>query len=83
MLSPAEGHEGITITIGQEHPLQELRDSSVIMGNYMLGGRPIGMIAILGPTRMNYRRVLGQFEYFTNGLNKLLQELFESQDSSE
>lgn len=53
------------------------------MGNYMLGGRPIGMIAILGPTRMNYRRVLGQFEYFTNGLNKLLQELFESQDSSE
>lgn len=83
VLSPAEGHEGITITIGQEHPLQELRDSSVIMGNYMLGGRPIGMIAIFGPTRMNYRRVLGQFEYFTNGLNKLLQELFESQDSSE
>ena len=53
------------------------------MGNYMLGGRPIGMIAIFGPTRMNYRRVLGQFEYFTNGLNKLLQELFEYQDSSE
>ena len=50
------------------------------MGNYMLGDRPVGVIAILGPTRMDYRRVLGQFEYFTNGLNKLLQELFESQD---
>lgn len=80
VLLPAQGHEGITVTIGQEHPLDQLRDSSVVMGNYMLGDRPVGVIAILGPTRMDYRRVLGQFEYFTNGLNKLLQELFESQD---
>ena len=80
VLSPAEGHEGITVTIGSEHPLDNLRDTSVVMGNYMLGTRPIGIIAILGPTRMDYRRVLGQFEYFTNGLNKLLQELYGGQE---
>ncbi|MBQ2697317.1 MAG: heat-inducible transcription repressor HrcA [Clostridia bacterium] len=80
VLSPAEGHEGITVTIGQEHPLEQLRDSSVIMGNYRIGDRPVGVIAILGPTRRDYPRVLGQFEYFTNGLNRLLQELFEPPD---
>ncbi|NLT58253.1 MAG: heat-inducible transcription repressor HrcA [Clostridiales bacterium] len=75
VLSPAQGHDGITITIGSEHPLEELRESSVIMGNYKLGDRPVGIIAVIGPTRMHYNRVFSQIEYFTQGLNHLLSQL--------
>ena len=83
VLSPAEGQEGITVTIGGEHPLKQLQESSVIMGNYKLGDRSVGVIAIIGPTRMKYNRVLSQLEYFTTGLNRLLAQLFDEESQEQ
>jgi len=82
VLSPAEGRGGITVTIGKEHPLDQLRESSVVMGNYKIGGRSAGVIAVIGPTRMEYSRVLGQLEYFVKELDQLLAHLFDEEPIS-
>lgn len=76
VLCPETDYSGIRLTIGGEHPYEELRETSVITGSYSLGGRPVGVISVLGPTRMNYRRVLSQFEYFLGELGVILGRMF-------
>ena len=50
--------EGIHIFIGQESGYQMLDDVSVVTAPYMADNRVIGVIGIIGPTRMAYERVI-------------------------
>ncbi|NJD56555.1 MAG: heat-inducible transcription repressor HrcA [Nitrospirae bacterium] len=46
------------VFIGSENPLDELKQFSLIAAPYREGSRPIGAIAIIGPTRMNYSQAI-------------------------
>ncbi len=66
---PLTGVDGITIKIGRENILEEVQECSLVMTTYCLGKEVVGTIGILGPTRMEYSRVVavlqqvvGQFE---------------------
>lgn len=66
---PLAGVEGIVIKIGRENILEEVQECSLVMTTYCLGKEVVGTIGILGPTRMEYSRVVavlqqvvGQFE---------------------
>lgn len=48
--------EGLQVRIGAELP--ELKDFSVVSTGYRLNGRPVGIIGILGPKRMEYERMM-------------------------
>ena len=50
---------GIQVYIGNETPLQTMKDCSVVTANYELGEGIRGTIGIIGPKRMDYERVLG------------------------
>ena len=50
--------EGLSVVIGQENHLLELKDCSVIKAPYSLEGDVHGSIAIIGPTRMDYSQTL-------------------------
>ncbi len=50
--------EGIVVRIGEENPLEEVQDCSIITASYELYGKPLGTIGVLGPTRMDYSRVI-------------------------
>ena len=50
--------EGIQIFIGQESGYQMLDDISVVTAPYMADNQVIGVIGIIGPTRMAYERVI-------------------------
>ena len=50
--------EGIQISIGQENKLDEMQDLSLIKATYSLSGEQLGTIALLGPKRMDYSRVI-------------------------
>ena len=76
VLSPDSGHPEVRLTIGGEHPYHELKESTMITGSYKLAGKPVGVISVLGPIRMNYGRVLSQFEYFLSELNSVLGRMF-------
>lgn len=56
--SSSEGETGIQVYIGEESPVQAMRDCSVVTANYDLGEGIRGTIGIIGPKRMDYEKVL-------------------------
>jgi heat-inducible transcriptional repressor len=50
--------DGIQIFIGQESGYRILDDISVVTAPYMLDNKVIGVLGIIGPTRMAYERVI-------------------------
>jgi heat-inducible transcriptional repressor len=63
---------GIRVTIGHENNIQEMHDCSVITASYSVGGQQIGKIAVLGPTRMEYTRVISLLKYTSSDLTRIL-----------
>ncbi len=53
-----DGGTGIQVYIGEESPVQAMRDCSVVTANYELGEGIRGTIGIIGPKRMDYEKVL-------------------------
>jgi len=49
---------GICVFIGAEANLADLTDVSVVAAPYGPEGRPLGTIGVIGPSRMNYSRVI-------------------------
>ncbi|MGN8645532.1 heat-inducible transcriptional repressor HrcA [Gracilibacillus sp. HCP3S3_G5_1] len=66
--------KGIKVSIGQENQLDEMQDCSLITATYSLGDEQLGTIALLGPTRMEYSRVVS----ILNVLSKQLTQKFNS-----
>ena len=53
-----EKKNGIQVYIGNETPVQSMKDCSVVTANYELGGGLRGTIGIIGPKRMDYDKVV-------------------------
>ena len=70
-------HDGrnIKVLIGDETKQPELRDSSVVVSRYAVGGRDSGVIAIIGPTRMNYGKIIPNMEYLSDSVGRILTRL--------
>lgn len=65
---------GITVRIGEENQISELDDVSVVTANFQLSGHQQGTIALIGPTRMDYTRVLNALEYLQFEIEKMYHE---------
>jgi heat-inducible transcriptional repressor len=68
---------GIHVKIGRENNNIALEDCSLITATYSVGKGHFGMLAILGPTRMEYSRVISLLKYFSNDLTTLLTKLYD------
>lgn len=68
---------GITVKIGRENQLSALEDCSLITATYSVGLEQVGTLAILGPTRMEYSRVISLLSIFSNDLTTLLTKLYQ------
>ncbi len=66
---------GIQITIGGEHGMEQIRDCSVITTNYKIDDYTVGSIGIIGPTRMNYAQAVSVLQYLSNHMNMLLNQV--------
>ena len=64
--------DGINITIGSENKMDEVRECSLITATYQFNGRVLGTIGVIGPTRMEYGRVVGLLNHLTGQLNELV-----------
>lgn len=58
-VNESESNHDIQVYIGNETPLQTMKDCSVVTANYELGEGVRGTIGIIGPKRMDYEKVLG------------------------
>ncbi len=57
-----ERQPGVTVTIGEENAPEQLRGFSVITSTYRLG-EASGTVGIIGPTRMNYSKLVALVDY--------------------
>ncbi|MBQ8028461.1 MAG: heat-inducible transcription repressor HrcA [Clostridia bacterium] len=67
----------LSITIGKENMFRQLENTSMIVARYNIQGRDGGAIGIIGPTRLDYARLIPSVEYLTSLVGKLLTDTFE------
>jgi heat-inducible transcriptional repressor len=74
LLGRAERADGVRIFIGSENKLFSLSGSSTIIAPYRDGaGRIVGVLGVIGPTRLNYARVIPMVDYTAKVVGRLLQ----------
>jgi heat-inducible transcriptional repressor len=66
--------EGCRIFIGREVPVEDIQELSVIAAPYGRGDRAMGVLGILGPTRMDYGRAMALVETTASLLTRVLTE---------
>ena len=59
----------INIYIGEETEKEELKNFSIVTFNHLLEDKDIGTIGIIGPTRMDYSKVISVMKYISKKLN--------------
>ncbi|TKW70013.1 MAG: heat-inducible transcriptional repressor HrcA [Bradyrhizobium icense] len=73
LLGRAETAEGVRIFIGSESKLFSLSGSSTIIAPYTdAAGRIVGVLGVIGPTRLNYARVIPTVDYAARIVSKVL-----------
>ncbi|HHV38395.1 MAG TPA: heat-inducible transcription repressor HrcA [Tepidimicrobium sp.] len=65
----------IEITIGSENIYEPIKDCSLITTTYRLGDMTIGKIGVIGPTRMEYFRVINALRLFSVNMTEILDML--------
>lgn len=73
-LSGDETGTGIQVYIGNETPIQTMKDCSVVTATYELGDGIKGTIGIIGPKRMDYENVMDNLKTLRNQLDGMLRK---------
>lgn len=68
--------QDIQITIGNENLYDVIKDCSLITANYQLGDKIIGKIGIIGPTRMDYYKLINTVHLFSVNISEIIDMLF-------
>jgi heat-inducible transcriptional repressor len=73
LLGRAEQADGMRIFIGSENKLFSLSGSSTIVSPYRdAQGRIVGVLGVIGPTRLNYARIIPMVDYTARVVSKVL-----------
>lgn len=65
---------GLKITIGSENKFSGIQDCSMVQATYRLNGQIVGTMAVLGPTRMQYGKVIAVMDYLHKYLKTILEQ---------
>jgi len=73
LLGLSENADGVRIFIGSENKLFSLSGSSTIVAPYHdASGHIVGVLGVIGPTRLNYARIVPMVDYTAKVVSKLL-----------
>ncbi|MDP3315863.1 MAG: heat-inducible transcriptional repressor HrcA [Devosia sp.] len=73
LLGDAEKAQGVKIFIGSENKLFSLSGSSVILSPYKdANQKVVGVLGVIGPTRLNYARVVPVVDYTANVISSIM-----------
>ncbi|MGB6536943.1 MAG: heat-inducible transcriptional repressor HrcA [Xanthobacteraceae bacterium] len=73
LLGRAEQADGVRIFIGSENKLFSLSDSSTVVAPYHdASGHIVGVLGVIGPTRLNYARIIPMVDYTAKVVSRLL-----------
>jgi heat-inducible transcriptional repressor len=74
LLDKSTGAGRVHIIIGSESELQGMEGMSIIASPYTSGEETLGTIGVIGPTRMDYSRIIPLVDYTAKVLSKMLEE---------
>lgn len=74
LLEEFSGADGVHVLIGDENPVEGLRKLSIVTAPYKEGARPMGVIALIGPTRMDYSKAI----FMVNTVAQCVSRTFET-----
>ena len=73
LLELSEGGDGVRVFIGSENKLFSLSGSSLVVSPYMNADRKIiGAVGVIGPTRLNYGRIVPIVDYTAQLVGRLV-----------
>ncbi|HEX4534641.1 MAG TPA: hypothetical protein VH000_10450, partial [Rhizomicrobium sp.] len=73
LMELARGGDGVRIFIGSENRLFSLSGSSIVAAPYANSqGKIVGVIGVLGPTRLNYGRIIPMVDHTAKVISRLL-----------
>jgi heat-inducible transcriptional repressor len=64
--------QGVTVRIGNENTIKAMKDYTVISVPYELDDGKSGTIAVIGPTRMEYKKIIPLLEYIAKNIKKVI-----------
>ncbi len=79
MLNDATDLE-FSISIGHENSHDEMKDCSVVTATYKIGDKKLGSFGVIGPTRMDYSKVVMILNHISKSLNHTLEGFIESKE---
>lgn len=62
----------LEIKIGQENEVEDIKNCSLVVATYYISDRAVGKIGVIGPTRMEYPRVISSVDIISDILGKLI-----------
>ena len=67
-------NEDLKVKIGQENTIKEMQNCSIVCATYHFGDKAMGKIGVIGPTRMEYPRVISTVDLAADILGKIISE---------
>lgn len=74
---------GISVKFGEEEGTFAISNGAVVSANYYKDGKPAGTLGVIGPMRLDYRKVIPYIEYLSKKVTRLLSESERLQIESE
>jgi heat-inducible transcriptional repressor len=76
LLDRVAGTGTVQVFIGAENAPEEMRDVSLVLAPYGEPGRAVGVVGVLGPTRMAYAQAIGTVRFVSTLMNELVQHIY-------
>jgi heat-inducible transcriptional repressor len=74
LLGESGGQDSLTVLIGSENDVRELRDTSLVAAGYGSGDHSLAKLGVLGPTRMDYPTAMGAVRAVARYVGQILAE---------
>ena len=75
LLDRVAGNGTVQVFIGAENAPEEMRDVSLVLAPYGEPGRAVGVVGVLGPTRMAYPQAIGTVRFVSTLMNELVHNI--------
>ena len=76
LMGSVAGSGRVQVFIGEENPAAEMHEVSLVLAAYGRPGRAIGVVGVLGPTRMSYPQAIGTVGFVSGLMNELVEHLY-------
>jgi heat-inducible transcriptional repressor len=76
LVGSVAGTGRVHVFIGAENTSEEMHDVSLVLAPYGRPNRAVGVVGVLGPTRMSYPQAIGTVRFVSGLMNELVDHLY-------